>query len=105
MENFGDVENLWLEFYKLPFPSDLAEEKIKGIDLNSLDTFTAGCINTFIVEKTLDKNRIKVLENCQKELEIVVNNVNEEAKNYFNKLLYLTNQVLQKTNSNNFSMK
>ncbi len=104
MDSFREVENLWHEFYELPFPSGLAEEKIKGIDLYSLDTFTAGCIDTFIVEKTLDKNRIKILENCQKELEIVVKYVNEEAKNYFNKLLYLTNQVLQKTNSNNFSI-
>lgn len=104
MESFREVENLWFEFYKLPFPSDLAEEKIKEIDLISLDTFTAGCINSFIAEKKLDKNQVKILENCQKELQIVVENLDDKARSYFHKLLTLTNQVLQKTNLDNLSL-
>ncbi len=95
MNNLEEIEKLWLEFYKLPFPSGLAGEDVNGICVTSLDTFTAGCIDTFVSKKgRLDKKRKAILIECQNQLEIVVDNLADEPKVYYEKLLTLTNKIL-----------
>ncbi|HQU83007.1 MAG TPA: hypothetical protein PKY59_07785 [Pyrinomonadaceae bacterium] len=100
MDNFDEVEKLWLEFYQLPFPAGFVGEEIKGICVTTLDTFTAGCIDTFVSEKgQLEKKKKLILIECQKELEIVVENLMGEGKKYFESLLILANKILQMLNS------
>src|SRR5438128_610250 len=95
MSGFDEIEKLWLEFHNLPFPSELVTEDVKGVCIISLDTFTAGCIDTFISRKGhLDKKRKSTLNECQKELEIVIENLEGQAKTYFEKLSYLVSKIL-----------
>lgn len=96
MNDFQEIEKLWLEFYKLPFPSDLAGKEINGIDVASLDTFTAGCIDAFIDKKdSSDRNGKSVLEECRRDLEIVIKGLNAEPKNYFENLLIITDKIVR----------
>lgn len=95
MNNFAEIKRLWLEFYQLSFPSELYDKEVKGICLISLDTFTAGCIDTFLDSNGLsDEKLVGNLQENQKNLEVVVNNLIGEGKSYFEKLLVLTNKIL-----------
>ena len=95
MDDFQEIEELWNEFRKILLPKGLAETD-EGFDLISLDTFTAGCIDTFVDNKgSLDKKRQKILENCRKDLETAVSNLEGESKVYFEKLLVLADKILR----------
>lgn len=101
MDGFNELERLWDEFCKLPFPTKLVDENVNEIDLTTLDTFTAGCIDTFISRKgILDKKRKFALEEGLEELEIVVANLDGETKIYYEKLLNLVNKTLRFLQSN-----
>lgn len=96
MNNLYEVEKLWIGFWELPFPEDLVGDNIGGIDITSLDTFTAGCIDVFLSKNgNLDKKRKYILENSQTELRVITSNVDVKAKSYFEKLLDVTNKVLE----------
>jgi hypothetical protein len=43
-----EIEQSWSIFLEKPFPEDCVGLEIEGIELVSLDTFSAGCIETFI---------------------------------------------------------
>ena len=89
-----DLGKSWDEFRAKPFPEGYAGEEIEGICLASLDTFTAGCIDTFVDKRRLDRKRISVLNDCAKDLNIVVEHLDGEAKGYFEHLLTLANRIL-----------
>lgn len=95
MKTIKEIEIEWNLWKELPFPSEYASEEIAGICLVSLDTFTAGCIDTFISNRGyLDSRNISVLENNEKELKLVVDKLNKNAGNYFKKLLHLITDTL-----------
>ncbi|HEY9402309.1 MAG TPA: hypothetical protein VIQ24_06425 [Pyrinomonadaceae bacterium] len=92
----SDIKKMWGDFQARPFPEDCAGASIEGVDLTSLDTFAAGCIDTFVERKgRLDSRRISILRKCSKELEVVVKNLNGEARSYFEQLQSLSEKVLQ----------
>ena len=91
-----DIEKSWNEFRAKPFPEGYAGIEVEGIELASLDTFAAGCIDTFIHNNGhLDQQRISILKDCSKDLDIVVKHLEGEAKNYFGHLQSLSQQVLR----------
>ncbi len=94
-----DVRESWNEFLAKPFPQDCVGEEVGGICLTTLDTFAAGCIDTFIDRGRLDGRRTSVLKDCAKDLNVVVEHLDGDAKKYFDHLLSLTNQVLGAVNS------
>jgi hypothetical protein len=80
----------------IPFPSEYGGKDVAGICVTSVDTFAAGCIDTFVSRQgRLDEKRIKVLESCKTDLEVIVNSLDGEARIYFDKLLLLCRRVLQ----------
>jgi hypothetical protein len=90
-----EIKQSWQDFLKMPFPYGCAGTEVEDIDLASLDTFSAGCIDAFIDrEGRLDRKRISVLKNCSRELDKVVSHLDGEAKEYFEHLRILTKQVL-----------
>jgi hypothetical protein len=92
----GDIEKMWGDFQSKPFPEGCAGVSIKGVELTSLDTFAAGCIDTFVERRgRLDSRRVYILRQCSKELEIVVKNLDGEARSYFERLQSLSEKVLQ----------
>ena len=95
MNEVSEVKIMWNEWKAIPFPSDYAGEDVEGICVISLDTFTAGCIDTFISRKgSLDSQRVSTLKKCKKDLEIVSNKLEGDAKLYFERLLLMTQKVL-----------
>jgi hypothetical protein len=96
MEAVKDIRLMWDEWKGIPFPSDCGDKDVAGTCLTTLDTFTAGCIDTFIANNgRLDKRQISVLERCKNDLEAVVSCLDGAAQNYFNALLVLAKRVLQ----------
>ena len=95
MNAVSEIEIMWNEWKDIPFPSDYAGEDVEGICLVSLDTFAAGCIDTFVSRKgSLDAQRISTLKKCEKELEIISNKLEGNAKLYFEQLLLMTQKIL-----------
>jgi hypothetical protein len=91
----NDIEISWRDFLEKPFPEVSAGVEIEGVDLAGLDTYTAGCVETFIERKgQLDRKRIHILQNCSRELDLAVSQLDGEAKIYFEHLRNLAKQVL-----------
>jgi hypothetical protein len=96
MDGENEIRKMWNEWKAMPFPSEYGGKDVAGICVTSLDTFAAGCIDTFVSRNgRLDKRRISVLENCKDDLEVVVNSLDGNARVYFNYLLLLSKGVLQ----------
>lgn len=91
----SDIEEEWHAFQSEPFPDSCAGLEVEGIELASLDTFVAGCIDSFMAgEGRLDPEGLSVLRQCSEELGIVVKNLGGEAKGYFERLRVLSVKAL-----------
>jgi len=88
-----ELEKLWTEFKEISFPSSLAGEKIEGIDPVSVDTFSAGCISSFLASGMLDEEKKKTLKECMSELRILNPKLVGESQVYFGKLYRLCELV------------
>ena len=80
-----------------PFPRGLAGEEVDGECLASLDTFAAGCIDTFLSSRThsLDSRRLKVLTDCAQRLSRVCPQLPDEHRVYFDTLREISERVLR----------
>lgn len=93
-----EIEQKWQQLRVLRFPSGCGGKEVAGVCLASVDTFAAGCISTFMTWRgRLDADRIKSLQGCVQDLEIVVPLLDGEAKVYFELLLNVSRKVLQST--------
>ena len=96
MNAVSEIEIIWNEWKAIPFPSDYAGEDVEDICLVSLDTYAAGCIDTFVSRKgSLDTERISILKKCEKDLKIVVAKLEGDAKFYFERLLQMKQRKLR----------
>jgi hypothetical protein len=90
------AQDLWGAYRFEPFPRGVAGRKVRGIDLAMLDTFTAGCIQTFVDRKCkLDLWRTAILGRCYRDLSVVSSGLKGPAKAYFRRLEVLSGLVLQ----------
>lgn len=89
------IEALWRDHCAARFPSGVAGDEIAGVCVASLDTFAAGCIQSFLASAgSLDAERLAVLVSCSRDLATVVPEMNGEAKHCFARLEKLTTMVL-----------
>jgi hypothetical protein len=96
MGDLKEIRAMWDDWKAIPFPEGYSDEDVAGICVTSLDTFAAGCIDTFISSKgRLDSQRSSVLVQCKRDLEIVVKNLDGEAQVYFKNLLLISKRVLR----------
>jgi hypothetical protein len=96
MNAVDEIRLMWDEWKQIPFPSEYGGKDVAGICVTSVDTFAAGCIDTFVSRNgRLDKRRITVLAKCKDDLEVVVNSLDRDALTYFTNLLLLSERVLQ----------
>jgi hypothetical protein len=94
-KNSSAIVNLWREHCAAPFPERLAGQEVAGICVASLDTFAAGCIQTFVSHGgRLGDEKVAVLDCCRRDLSVVVKEMNGEAKEYFARLENLARMVL-----------
>jgi len=95
-KSFSTIDGLWREHVQAPFPEGLAGQEVAGICITSLDTFTAGCIDTFISRAgNLDLWRTAVLGLCYRDLAMVVCELEGEDRQYFGRLEQLARMVLE----------
>ena len=67
-----------------------------GIDLSSLETFTAGCISSFLAHQgKLDNWRTSVLGLCYRDLSVVNRKIEGSALDFFMRLEILARSVLE----------
>ena len=91
-----EIKKLWCQHQSTPFPEGIAGDEIEGEDLVSLDSFTAGCISTFVgCSGSLDSERIKCLVECCAGLAKVLPRLTGEAKAYFTRLHKMSEFALQ----------
>jgi hypothetical protein len=88
-----DLVTRWQDFQAKPFPRECAGREIQGIDLVALDTFTAGCISTYIERKgQLDTQRRTILQTCIQDLQTVTAQLQGVDQAYFVQLLGLASE-------------
>jgi hypothetical protein len=89
------IENTWREHYAAAFPKGIAGLEVAGICVTSVDSFAAGCIQSFVESGgSLDETRIAALESCRRDLALVVPLMTGEAREYFARLEKLAQLVL-----------
>jgi hypothetical protein len=88
---FAEDLKAWRE---QPFPSEPSASSDLGFELRSIDSFAAGCLDTFSRCRTLDDQRIVVLEGCLRDLHLLLSQVPESARGYFTELAELCRRVL-----------
>jgi hypothetical protein len=87
---------LWKENCSEPVPSRLVGKRIQGVEVTSLDTYVAGCIQTFIDRKgKLDLWRTAILGRCYRDVSVVAFALKGREKAYYKRLMILTGLVLQ----------
>jgi hypothetical protein len=84
----------WKDWRDRPFPLDPPASSDLGVELRSIDTFAAGCLDTFSERGALDEQRIAVLERCLRDLHPLLSQVPESAGDYFAELAGLCRRVL-----------
>src|SRR5437016_12517320 len=90
------IESLWREHLSAPFPKGAAGLEVAGICVTLLDSFTAGCIQTFLEsDGALDRERVGILDSCRRDLTAVVPQLKGYAKEYFARLEILADMVLK----------
>ena len=88
-----DLITRWQDFQAQPFPREYAGREIQGIDVVALDTFTAGCISTYIARNgQLDTQGRIILQTCIQDLQTVTGQLQGAGQAYFVQLLRLANE-------------
>ncbi|MBN1911166.1 MAG: hypothetical protein JW818_15575 [Pirellulales bacterium] len=83
MTSLEKIRRLWAEFRKKPFPEGLAGEDINGVCVTSLDTFAAGCVDTYVCSGSLDRVKRDVLESSLVELDRILPELEDYPREYF----------------------
>lgn len=95
LEDLLKVHRLWLKHKGKLFPAGCGGKIIQGIDLVSLDSYTAGCASVFLERGTLDSKRTEILCKCRKDLGIVNRALSGYEGFYYRQLEKLASAVLK----------
>jgi len=78
-----ELTRLWDTHRCADWPKDVGAHE--G-ELMTIDTVLGGCVNFFLEEETLDPPRLGILSDCLKELDDLLENMERETKEYFERL-------------------
>lgn len=81
----------------MSFPEGFAGKDVNDICVTTLDTFAAGCIDTYVGDGRLDAKRIKVLNSCLEDLDLILPELYEYPKDYFLTLREICVEVVKNT--------
>lgn len=91
----NQIEKLWAKLKAAKFPRDAAGVEIDGIDLVEVDTFTAGCISSFLHDSgRLDPEKIRILKECVSEIALIHPKMKAETAKYFYRLHEIAQLIL-----------
>lgn len=85
----------WKVWRERPFPSEPSASSDLGFELISIDTYAAGCLETFAQRGSLEAPLIAILERCVRDLQPLLPRVSDSAADYFAELAELCRRVLR----------
>jgi hypothetical protein len=92
------IDDLSREHFKATFPNGVAGIEVAGICVTLLDSYTAGCIHSFLDSGgALDRKRVDILDSCCRVLAVVMPQLTGKAKEYFARLERLATLVIEST--------
>jgi hypothetical protein len=92
---FREIERLWREHCAATFPEGFGGPRF-GVEVAQVDTFAAGCIDTFIACRgNLDLRRTAILGLCHRDLAVAVVGLQGDAQAYVARLENLVRLVLE----------
>ena len=92
----NEIHQLWRDHQADRFPEGAAGEEVEGEDLVSLDSFTAGCISTFLGQSgLLAPDQLDCLIRCRDDLGKVLPKLDGEARGYYSRLYRMSQLALQ----------
>ena len=95
---------LYEEHKQAHFPASLRGTQIQGVDLVLLDGDTAGCIDSYFrksgTQTSLSPEKQEMLSRCRTELSIVVKSLQDDSKEYFQRLLTISDTILTELQNN-----
>jgi hypothetical protein len=92
-----DIATGWEAHLTAKFPAAARGQEVDGVDLVLVDTYAAGCIQTFVDTGSLDARRLDVLRGCVDDLERALPSLLGDTSTYFARLLDLGRSILTKT--------
>jgi hypothetical protein len=98
MKNIEQIRKMWNDYQNMTFPENYAGKDINDICITTLDTFAAGCINSYVENGNLDINRIKILKSCLDDLDLIIPKLNDYPKEYFLALKDMCVVIVKKNN-------
>lgn len=84
----------WTSWRARPFPSGAPTVDTGDVDIILVDTYAAGCLDTYFHDGSLDQDRVRVLEECFRDLQRALPRLSGEASEYFGQLAALCSRVL-----------
>ena len=93
-----DLRQKWQAFLYRAFPSGYGGVEVNNVCVTSVDTFAAGCFDTYVKHGRLDPERIRILRECHNDLLRALPSLTGEAKDYFSELASLADEVLRQLN-------
>ena len=95
-EQIRVIAELYQAHLDAPFPRDCVGQMIEEIDLVLLDSYTAGCISTFLTSRgRLDLWRTAILGLCHRDLCLVASHLDGESRDYYQHMENLSRLVLE----------
>ena len=95
------VQDLWDEHLRAPFPEEVRDAKVAGIDLFLLDASAAGCVASYLdnprvrADPELSERAARTLRMLQAALDQAIPTLKGSAKAYFERLRLLSAKVLE----------
>jgi hypothetical protein len=96
-----DIKRQYIDFEKVPFPIGLGGEEINGVEVVLVDTYAAGLIHSYAHSKTgLDQAQYDLLMEVWNDLNMIMDDLPEHGKAYFQTLYHLVEEVLRLSKEN-----
>ena len=86
------LSTLWEDHQSADWP--VAGDSHEG-ELMTLDTVVAGCVTYYVEERELDIQRVGILEDCLRDLENLMPDLESDAQVYFERLQQLGTLLLK----------
>ncbi len=96
-----DIKRQYIEFENVPFPVGLGGKEINGVEVVMIDTYAAGLINSYAHSNTeLSPSQYVLLMEVWNDLNMIMDDLPEYGKAYFQTLYHLVEEVLRLSKEN-----